>query len=247
MVMLSLTKRVFWLLVLVVCLAPLSGALQAAPDFPRLSGRVVDMADLLSPAQEADLTAKLKALEEKKTDQLVVVTLKSLQGYEIRDFGYQLGRHWGIGQKDKNNGVLLVIAPKERKVAIEVGYGLEGVLTDALTKIIIENVILPKFRAGDMAGGIMDGVNDIIAALTGNAQMVAARGQPASEAPFWFVFVFVLFLMVTMMVFQAFRGGGSGSGSGGWSSGSSGGWSGGGGGFSGGGGSFGGGGSSGGW
>ena len=244
-IMFSLGKRIFPVLALIACFALMAGHVRAAPDFPRLSGRVVDLAGLLSPAQESDLTARLKALEDKTTDQLVVVTVKSLQGYEIRDFGYQLGRHWGIGQKDRNNGVLLLIAPKERKVAIEVGYGLEGVLTDALTKIIIENVILPKFRASDMAGGILAGANDIIAALTGKAEMVTAKGQPANEAPFWFMFVFVMFLMVAFfLVGHFFGGGGSGSG---WSSGSSGGWSSGGGGFSGGGGSFGGGGSSGGW
>ena len=81
-----------------------------------------------------------------------MVTLNSLQGYDIADYGYQLGRAWGIGQKDKNNGVLLIVAPNEREVRIEVGYGLEGDLTDAVTRLIIENAILPRFRAGDMAG-----------------------------------------------------------------------------------------------
>ena len=109
-------------------------------------------------------------LEAKTTDQLVVVTLKSLQGTSIEDFGYQLGRHWQIGQKDKNNGVLLIVAPNERKVRIEVGYGLEGTLTDAVSRLIIENAIIPRFRANDFAGGITRGVDDIISVLTGDAE-----------------------------------------------------------------------------
>src|SRR6185295_10113241 len=103
----------------------------------------------------------------------------SLQGYEIADFGYQLGRAWGIGQKDKNNGVLLIVAPKERDVRIEVGYGLEGDLTDAVTRLIIENSILPKFRAGDMLAGIAAGADDIIKVLSGEA--ATYKEQAAKE------------------------------------------------------------------
>ena len=102
--------------------------------FPALTGRVVDEANILNEATRATLTQKLADLEAKTTDQLVVATLKSLQGTSIEDFGYQLGRHWRIGQKDKNNGVLLIVAPNERKVRIEVGYGLEGTLTDAVAQ-----------------------------------------------------------------------------------------------------------------
>ena len=130
-------------------------------DFPELTGRVVDDADLLSYPEEVAITADLKALEDKSSDQVVVVTLPSLQGYTIEDFGYQLGRHWGIGTEKLDNGVLLIVAPNERKVRIEVGRGLEALLTDALSKIIIENAILPRFREGDFAGGIKDGVRDI--------------------------------------------------------------------------------------
>ena len=99
----------------------------AGPSFPALSGRVVDNADLLTGAEEAELTRALEALETASTDQLVVVTLPTLQGYEIEEYGYQLGRHWGIGQKDKDNGVLLIVAPNERKVRIEVGRRLEPI------------------------------------------------------------------------------------------------------------------------
>jgi uncharacterized protein len=234
----------------------------AAPNFPALTGRVVDDANLLTPEDEAALTAELKALEDKSSDQVVVVTLPSLQGYTIEDFGYQLGRHWGIGTAKLNNGVLLIVAPNEHKVRIEVGYGLEPILTDALSKIIIENAILPRFRAGDFAGGIKAGVRDITSVLTGDAAEVEERAkarhdadQPAID---WFTVLFwvLVILWVSYNFYRSThyvgtprerRSGRSGWGSSGWGGG---GWSsggGGGGGFSGGGGSFGGGGSSGSW
>ena len=106
-------------------------AFAAEPTYPELTGRVVDDAQLLGPDVEEELTAELKALEDKSSDQLVVVTVPSLQGYPIEDFGYQLGRHWGIGTAKLSNGVLLIVAPNEHKVRIEVGYGLEPIMTDA--------------------------------------------------------------------------------------------------------------------
>ena len=231
----------------------------AEPTFPALSGRVVDDANLLSETDKQALTADLKVLEDKSSDQLVVVTLPSLQGYAIEDYGYQLGRHWGIGTKQLNNGVLLIVAPNERKVRIEVGRGLEPTLTDALSKIIIENAILPRFRAGDFAGGIKDGVRDITLALTGDAAEVEQRAQARrADDPtidwitviFWILiilwFVWVMWRSAQTPAARGRYGGpiiipGSGWG-GGWGSGGGGG-----GGFSGGGGSFGGGGASGGW
>jgi uncharacterized protein len=158
-----------------------------ALDFPTLSGRVVDEANVLDDATRTALTDKLAALETKTTDQLVVVTLKSLQGTTIEDYGYQLGRRWQIGQKGKNNGVLLIVAPADRAVRIEVGYGLEGDLTDAVSRLIIENGILPRFRANDVPGGVTRGVDDIISVLTGDAeewkQRAAKRPDTVSTAP----------------------------------------------------------------
>jgi uncharacterized protein len=237
----------------------------AEPKFPELTGRVVDDADLLTYPEEVAITADLKALEDKSSDQVVVVTLPSLQGYTIEDFGHQLGRHWGIGTERFDNGVILVVAPNERKVRIEVGRGLEGTLTDALSKIIIENGILPRFREGDFAGGIKDGVRDIILVLTGDAAEVEQRGKARRDAdnPVIDWLVMILWLAIWLWiaysiwrsVIHASRAGrnpgsifvpgtgGSGGGSG-WSSGGGGSS---GGGFSGGGGSFGGGGASGGW
>jgi uncharacterized protein len=234
--------------------------------FPALSGRVVDDANILDAATRSALSEKLAALEDKTTDQFVVVTLKSLQGQTIETYGYQLGRHWGIGQKGKNNGVLLIVAPNERKVRIEVGYGLEGTLTDALTKVIIENAITPRFRVNDYAGGITRGVDDVIQVLSGDAELfkqqtavkeAVRRQQSDKYAPLFGLFWFALLAFIVFVLLQAPRGGRRGGprgniwivpfpgGAGSWSSGSSGGFSDGG--FSGGGGDFGGGGSSGSW
>jgi uncharacterized protein len=237
-----------------------------ALTFPPLTGRVVDDAGILDAGTRAALTQKLADFEAKTSDQLVVVTLKSLQGTSIEDYGVQLGRQWQIGQKEKNNGVLLIVAPNDRKVRIDVGYGLEGALTDAVSKLIIENAILPRFRAGDFAGGIARGVDDIISVLSGDAEewkRQAAKRPEASDGGS--VLVILLAIAIIFFIFwlmsgppsagaQRRRGGqgpivwlpGSGSGSS-WDSGGGFSGGGGGGGFSGGGGSFGGGGASGSW
>jgi uncharacterized protein len=236
-----------------------------ALTFPALTGRVVDEAGILDAATTQSLTDKLAAMEAKSGDQLVVVTLKSLQGTSIEDYGYQLGRSWGVGQKGVNNGALLIVAPNERKVRIEVGYGLEGALTDAVSKFIIENAILPRFRAGDFAGGITRGADDIMQVMSGDAEEFKRRAaqRPDDTSNSIDVGTLILLAIVIFIIFMSIRGGGSGGfGPGGrrrrgyngpifipsggsWSSGSSGGGFGGG--FSGGGGSFGGGGSSGSW
>src|SRR5687767_12165911 len=114
-------------------LALLVAAPAFAQTFPELTGRVVDQADLLNPQQEAELTQRLEALEKASSRQLVVATVTRLEDYPIEDYGYRLGRHWGIGQSEANNGIILLVAPNERKVRIEVGYGLEPIMTDALS------------------------------------------------------------------------------------------------------------------
>jgi uncharacterized protein len=147
-------SRIF--LLLLVLLANIGSA--NAQTFPALSGRVVDEANLLDPAQEAALTAKLQALETQTNRQLVVATLNSLQGYDIADYGYRLGRKWAIGQDgkveaEKDNGTILIIAPNERKLRIEVGYGLEPVLTDGYSSSIIRNTITPFSKQAIMQVG----------------------------------------------------------------------------------------------
>jgi uncharacterized protein len=250
--------RHFLAVFLLLGLAFLPGAaFAAAPAFPQLTGRVVDDAHLLDAGTTATINGKLAALEQKTGIQLVVVTLPSLQGYEIEEYGYQLGRAWGIGQKGKNNGALLIVAPNEHRVRIEVGYGLEGTLTDAVSRLIIENAILPRFRTNDFAGGIGRGVDDVIQVLSGDSgdfkRRAAEQANPPAGTEDYAQLIFIL-LILGFWLFLAFRsrrrsyGGGMPwiiPMGGGWSSPS--GWGGGGGGFSGGGGSFGGGGASGRW
>ena len=236
-------------------------AVAAEPAFPELTGRVVDEAGLLQAAEEAELSRLLEQHERETTNQVVVVTLQSLQGYPIEDFGYRLGRYWGIGQKGKDNGALLIVAPNERTVRIEVGYGLEGTLTDALIKTIIESEILPRFRENEYPGGIRVGVISILKAIEGTYEAPAVTKQGKVDWNIKNDWIFYLIMLLAVIGFVAmvvlienraptlsnsrhksYYGGGYYGGGGG-----SGGGFGGGGGFSGGGGGFGGGGASGSW
>ncbi|MDO9473079.1 MAG: TPM domain-containing protein [Caulobacter sp.] len=186
----------------------------AAPTFPKLSGRVVDEANLLSPATETALTQKLEALETATGRQLVVATLPSLQGLEIEEYGYQLGRAWKLGGEKTDDGVVLIVAPNERKVRIEVGYGLEPVLTDALSSVIIQSTILPKFKAGDMEGGVVAGADALLQQLSlpdeaAKAQVAAAAEQPRAEGPPRWILALLAFGFVFMLInmMRAGRGG----------------------------------------
>jgi len=251
----SMIRAANALLILLLILT--SPALAATPKFPTLTGRVVDNAGILSASTQSELTALLAAHERLTRQQVVVVTLDSLQGFSIEDYGYQLGRYWGIGQKGKNTGAMLIVVPKERKVRIEVGYGLEGTLTDAISRTIIENDILPNFKRGDYNAGVMAGTTSILKVLggdetvepsnAGSGTSTAANDDSGSAWPlllFVAVWLLIIFLRHRMGPTLGPRTigyyGGGGLGGGGFGGG-------GGGGFSGGGGSFGGGGASGSW
>ncbi|MEQ8857474.1 MAG: TPM domain-containing protein [Pseudomonadales bacterium] len=239
----------------VAALAPGAGVAATAAAYPDLSGRVVDAADILSPSTERTLTAELEDFErESRGTQVVVATVPSLEGRAIEDYGYQLGRHWGIGQAGTDSGALLIIAPAERQVRIEVGYGLEGQLTDAVSWDIIQGRILPEFREGDFNAGVAAGTRGILAALDGSYEPSTVRADPGERRRLPAI---VFWIIVGLIILSSFgRGGGGvgrallvggmlGGGRGAFGGGGFGG--GGGGGFSGGGGSFGGGGASGGW
>eukprot|EP01042_Synura_sphagnicola_P028257 gene28257-36459_t len=214
----------------------------ADPKFPDLNNqRVVDDAHLLSDATKADLTLKLKGLEDATTDQVVIVTVPDLQGYEIADYGYQLGRHWGIGQKDggpkasngqtyKDNGILLIVAPNEHKVRIEVGYGLEPVMTDAMSSLIISRAIVPAFKTGDYEGGIVAGTDQIIEQLSLDRGVAVQKAQAAAQtanapsgrhAPPIFIILIVIFIILfsrgwlPWFLLGSFLGGGRGGDGGG--------------------------------
>jgi uncharacterized protein len=223
---------------------------------PPLTGRIVDQANILPADTRRAIEPKLADLESKSGIQLVVATIASLQGQEIEPYANELFRSWKLGEKTKNNGVLLLVAPNERRVRIEVGYGLEGTLTDALAKVIITNAITPRFKTGDFGGGISRGVDDIITVLTTDASEWEKRpslrldNAPAGDRASWFILALLIALVTLLIVSPGFRwfflnvalniliSSGSSRGSGGYS---------GGGGFSGGGGSSGGGGASGSW
>jgi len=140
------------------------------PDLPALTGRVVDRAGILSDTVETALSSKIEAHEKAAGDQIVVVTLPDLMGRSIEDWGLLLGRGWGIGQKGKDNGIVFLIAPNERELRIEVGYGLEGSLPDATANEIIQSDVIPHFKQGDMEGGVTAGLDAILAALGGTYQ-----------------------------------------------------------------------------
>jgi len=242
-------RRLIFTLLLVVA----STAQAAGLSFPPLTGRVVDQAGILSPSAEQDLTAKLQAHEQATGQQVVVATVASLEERDIAEYGVELGRAWGIGQKDKNTGAILLVAPNERSVRIEVGYGLEGTLTDAGSRLIIEGMILPQFRAGNMEAGIVAGVDAMLALLRGDpeaAPQASTSRDPGGIPPILIVLIVALLMFKWSRGTRApdywlapsgrRRGGRFGAGFGGRSGRSGGG-------FSGGGGSFGGGGASGRW
>jgi len=135
-----------------------------------LTGRVVEAADLLTPEQEASLVTQLENLERDTLAQLVVVTTRDLEGMAINAYSLALGRGWRIGDAERNDGLLLVIAPNEREVRIEVGYGLEQLVSDPLAAQIIEDDILPRFREGDFPGGIFAGTDALEDVLRGKRE-----------------------------------------------------------------------------
>jgi len=169
----------------------------AAPTFPELSGRVVDQAGLLTPDQEQSLSELSKTIEDNSTAQVVVVTLKSLDGYDIADYGYQLGRHWKIGHKGKDNGLLIIIAPHEHKIRIEVGYGLEGIITDAEAHELIQSQLIPHFKQQDVFGGINNTMNEIKSIVSNeNTGGHSLDKTDHSDKFYWIVIAFIPFLFI---------------------------------------------------
>lgn len=205
-----------------------------AQTFPKFTGLVVDAANVIPDDQEAALTTRLQELQKTTGNQLVVATIPNLEGYPIEDYGYRLLRSWGVGLKDVNNGAILIVAPSDRKVRIEVGYGLEPVLTDAFSSVIVNQQILPRFKAGDMAGGIVAGANAVADQLAlpdaeARAKVTAAaaeynkthrtQAQSGGGVPFGLIFwLIVLAVIVVPMIGRRARGRryGGGGGGGAW-------------------------------
>jgi uncharacterized protein len=184
----------------------------AAQNFPPLSGQVVDQADLLRPEQEVDLTTKLAALEQQTGRQMVVATVNSLGDQEIADYSTALGRHWKIGDEKLDDGVVMVVAPNERKVWVATGYGAEGYLPDILIGRIIRDTILPRFKDGDMAGGIVAGADAVIGQLQLSPEEAQQRVQEVSAAerdsrddfnPIPVIFIVVMFFVIIGSIARA--------------------------------------------
>ena len=197
--------------VLLALLTTLALAVPAlAQTFPPLAGRVVDAAQVLGPSPRAELAARLRALEAQTSHQLVIATVPSLNGHTVEDYANRLFRAWGLGGKDRNDGVLLLVAPTERKLRIEVGYGLEGVLPDAIAKIIIEEFMVPQLRAGRIDAAVTAGVDKITDVISGRGaeirQIAQARAAPASHdrsatsSMPWGVMMFFALIPVLVMV-----------------------------------------------
>jgi uncharacterized protein len=212
-----------WLVLLALLFASLVGANAAwAQTFPKFTGLVVDDAHILAPEQVAALDAKLTTLQKTTGHQLVVATIADLQGYPIEDYSYQLGRAWNVGDKDRKDGLVMVIAPKDRKIFISVAGGLQGTVTDAVASVIINTQITPKFKAGDYAGGINAGIDQLATLVQlppEEAQKVAAQAaaqaqaqqRQASQPHIGFgtiMLLVVVFFFFVLPMLRAMRGGG---------------------------------------
>ena len=179
-----------------------------AQDFPERSNTLVtDYTNTLNPADKQRLETKLVAFNDSTSTQIAVVILKSIGNYDINDYGVQLLRKWGIGQKDKNNGVLVLVAIGDRKMSIQTGYGAEGALPDIVTQDIIQNDLKPHFKQGDYYGGLDAGTNSIIKAMRGEYK-AAKKQKQSNGGPAGFI-VIVIVVVILILVFRN-RGGGGG-------------------------------------
>ncbi len=160
----------------------LSFLLMAAPSlaaFPSPQGRVNDFAGILNADAKTHLRNTIQQVESKTTAEIAVVTLLSLNGMTLEDFASGLFKQWGIGKKGKDNGILVLVCPPERKIRIEVGYGLEAIIPDGLSGSVIRNYFTPAFKKGDFAGGITAGVDQLAKLVLGN------QPAPRENLPNW--------------------------------------------------------------
>jgi uncharacterized protein len=189
--------KIRWLLVSFLALCLLALPSFAAFEVPKLKTRILDQANLIDAASEQQINQLLAGHEKASSNQIIVVTLKDLQGFSIEQAGVEMGRAWGVGQKEQDNGIVLILAQAERKVRIEVGYGLEGVMTDAVSATIVQDYILPRFKTGDFSGGLLVGSQAIVAALGGEYIAPVAKGKKSGNGSglpsIIFMFIFMAF------------------------------------------------------
>ncbi len=200
--------------ILLLLLALCGASTLLAATVPKLSGRVNDYASMISPRARVAIEAKLRELEAAESTQVAILTVPSLEGEPIEEFSIRVAEAWKIGQKGRDNGVLLVVSKNDRKVRIEVGYGLEGRLTDLQAGRIVGGIIKPAFARGDFDAGFVDGTDAIVAAVkgefTGPGQKKRGPGEQGPSVPLVFVILVVLFLLFRM--FRFFGGGFGGGG-----------------------------------
>lgn len=165
-------------------------------NVPALTGRIVDNANIISRKDEAEINEYLENLENSTGAQVAVLTVKSLEGESLELFSMKVAEAWKLGQKDKDNGVLLLVALNERKVRIETGYGLEGTLTDTKCGLIIRNVMIPEFRNGDYSEGILKGVKNISGLISSNEELVSKKVLKESESDSSYMGILYGFLWV---------------------------------------------------
>lgn len=170
-----------------------------ALEVPKLTGRVNDYAKLLSPQAKARLDAELADFERSDSTQVVVLTIPSLEGESLEEYSIKVAEAWGIGQKGKDNGVLLLVSKGDRKVRIEVGYGLEGKLTDALSGRIIDYAIVPQFKTGNFDAGITDGVSAIMQAVRGEYKAPPShKGKGGDDNAVFGLFILAIILTAVL-------------------------------------------------
>jgi uncharacterized protein len=190
-------KKVFSFLILLLCCLPIAAY---GLDVPKLQGYVNDYAEMISPSAKSKIEEELRAFEQSDSTQIVILTIPSLEGENIEEFSIKVAEIWKIGQRQRDNGILLIVSKQERKIRIEVGRGLEGRLTDLMAGRIIDQVIKPRFKQGDFDGGFITGASALIDATRGEfkaGQRPAQRRQKGfppllSFLPFFGIFVLIL-------------------------------------------------------
>ena len=213
----SLRCTLVLLVSVLLAVTALLPGLAAAQTFPALTGPVVDGANVIPDDVEARITGKLTAIKAQSQRQLQVVTVASLDGYDITDYANRLFRNWQLGDKSRNDGVMLLVAPGERRMRIEVGYGMEPIITDGFSFLVINKIITPKFKAGDLPGGIEAGADALITQMTlppdqaaqigaqANAQQRQAAKRQFNPASLVLPFVVLMFFILPMI--RRMRGG----------------------------------------
>jgi uncharacterized protein len=188
----------FLLVILCFCIITVAAAPAAALDVPPLKGYVNDYANMISASARTKIETELKAFEQSDSTQVVILTIHSLEGEVLEEYSIKVGETWKIGQKGRDNGIILLVSNKDRKIRIEVGRGLEGKLTDMTAGRIIDLVIKPKFKRGDFDGGFIAGIHSLIDATRGEFK-AEARTSPAKKKGISSYFTILFFAGVALL------------------------------------------------